>query len=115
MSELSAESVPIGSRLCRSWILLFGVLPVDYDDLTFEAFDAERRCFLERSSMFSLREWTHERLVDEHSEGSTVTDRLSWVARVPVPDRAVAAVVGAVFRHRHRRLAAYWDAQSLRG
>lgn len=29
-----AGGVVLGERLCRSWILLFGVLPFDYDDIT---------------------------------------------------------------------------------
>jgi hypothetical protein len=34
-SRLDPEVVPIGTRAFRSWLLLFGLVPVDYDDLTF--------------------------------------------------------------------------------
>jgi O-succinylbenzoic acid--CoA ligase len=27
-------AVDVGQRVCRSWVLLFGLLPVDYDDIT---------------------------------------------------------------------------------
>jgi len=34
LTELDPAEVPIGRRLFRSWILLFCVLPIDYDDIT---------------------------------------------------------------------------------
>src|SRR6187402_1000221 len=43
-------------RLGRSWILLFGILPVDYDDLGLERIEPGRG-FLERSTMLSQRLW----------------------------------------------------------
>ena len=43
-------TVPIGRRWFRSRLLLFGVLPVEYDDLVFTAIEPGRR-FHERSSM----------------------------------------------------------------
>jgi ligand-binding SRPBCC domain-containing protein len=104
------DDVDIGEPLGRSWILLFGVLPVDYDDLRLAELEPGRR-FLERSSMLSMRVWQHERMVepaDEHS--CTLTDRLSFELRrplawIPGSDRVAAAIVRFLFRHRHRRLA----------
>jgi ligand-binding SRPBCC domain-containing protein len=107
------EDVPTGERLGRSWILLGGVLPVDYDDLCLVEVEPGRR-FQERSSMAALRIWTHERVVEPAGDGGcTVTDRLGWEPRaalawVPGADRIIARIVGALFRHRHRRLARYW-------
>jgi len=34
VDTLSPDDVVPGARLFRSWVLLFGFLPVDYDDLT---------------------------------------------------------------------------------
>jgi hypothetical protein len=34
IARLDLESVDLGRRLGRCWMLLFGVLPVDWDDLT---------------------------------------------------------------------------------
>ena len=47
-------------RLFRSWILLAGIIPVEYDDIVFEEVEPGHR-FQERSSMFTLRVWEHER------------------------------------------------------
>jgi hypothetical protein len=46
-------------RAFRSWIFALGVVPIDYDDLTFVELEWGRR-FLERSPMLTQREWQHE-------------------------------------------------------
>jgi len=51
LEALDLDRVEPG-RLGRSWILLFGVLPVDYDDLRLERIEPGRG-FLERSTMLS--------------------------------------------------------------
>jgi ligand-binding SRPBCC domain-containing protein len=98
--ELSEDTVVLGERLFRSWILLLGLLPVDYDDITLVELEPGRR-FLERSPMLSMRSWQHERVVEPDGDGCTVTDRLEFEPRLPLP---AAPVVRALFRHRHRRL-----------
>jgi hypothetical protein len=91
----------VGERLCRSWILLFGVLPVDYDDITVVELDPPHG-FLERSPMLSNRLWEHRRTIEPAGPGRcTVTDAIRWEPRVPLP---VAPVYRAVFALRHRRL-----------
>jgi hypothetical protein len=91
-------------RLGRSWILLFGVLPVDYDDLGLERIDPGRG-FLERSTMLSQRLWEHERTIEPLADGGcTVSDRVAWEPRLPLPGRLLRPLFGAFFRHRHRRL-----------
>ncbi len=47
------DTVPVGEPLGRAWILLFGLLPVDYDDLTLAERGPGLR-FLESSSMLTL-------------------------------------------------------------
>jgi hypothetical protein len=111
------DDVPVGERLGRSWILLGGVVPVDYDDLCLVELEPGRR-FKESSAMGSLRVWTHERTVEAVGERvCTITDRLGWepravLARVPGSDRLVAGIVGWLFRHRHDRLARHWASAS---
>jgi hypothetical protein len=113
MAGATIEDVPLGETLGRSWILLGGLLPVDYDDLCLVEIEPGRR-FQERSRTSSLAVWTHERIVEPAGESAcTVTDRLAWElkpipARVPGSARLVAAIVGFLFRHRHRRLARHW-------
>ena len=97
-----ADVVP-GERLFRSRLLLLGVLPIDFDDLTFVRVD-EGRGFLERSPMLSARVWEHSRVIEPLDAGCRVTDRVRFVPRVRLAAPLQRAIVGAVFRHRHRRL-----------
>jgi ligand-binding SRPBCC domain-containing protein len=95
--------VQIGRRICRSWVLLFGVLPVDYDDITLVRLEAPS-AFLERSPMLSQHVWEHERTLEEVPEGCVLTDRITYAPRLPAPDALLRSTYAAVFRHRHRRL-----------
>ena len=109
-AELSADAVPLGRRWFRSWILLFGVLPFDYDDLCVDRLDPGRG-FLERSKMLSAPRWEHERTLEPLSGRRTrVTDRVVFVPRVGATSRLHRAVIAATFRHRHRRLRAHFGA-----
>ncbi|HEY8002450.1 MAG: hypothetical protein ACHQJ5_00765 [Vicinamibacteria bacterium] len=104
------DDVEVGVPLGRSWILLGGVLPLDYDDLCLAELEPGRR-FLERSKTLTFAVWQHERTVEAEGEGRCrVTDRLGFelkrgVAWIPGLARLASAVVGFLFRHRHRRLA----------
>ena len=95
--------------LGRSWILLFGVLPVDFDDIAIAELDPGRR-FLERSRTLAFGLWQHEREVEPLGPASCrVSDRLGFelrapLARVPGVAALARAIVGALFGHRHRRL-----------
>lgn len=96
--------VPAG----RSWLLLGGLIPVEYDDLCLV--EVEPRRFLERSRMLTIDPWEHERSVVAAGSGSLLRDRLRFelrrpLALLPGSDRLTRATVGAIFRHRHRRLA----------
>ncbi|HWG09107.1 MAG TPA: hypothetical protein VN672_08875 [Solirubrobacteraceae bacterium] len=103
-AELSPEAVPLGRRWFRSWILLFGVVPFDYDDLCVERLDPGEG-FLERSTMLSARTWEHERTLVPLDGGRTrLTDRVAFVPRLPGIAAVHRAVIAAIFRHRHRRL-----------
>jgi ligand-binding SRPBCC domain-containing protein len=106
------SEVPLGEPLGRSWILLFGLVPVDYDDLGLAERGPGFR-FLERSTMLTMSSWEHERSVRPVGEGCEVTDRLTFRLRRPlaaVPGFAglARAIVARLFAHRHRRLARYW-------
>ena len=80
--ELSPDTVPIGRRWFRSWILLFGVLPFDYDDLCLERIEPGRG-FLERSTMLSATTWEHERALEQLGPDRTLLrDRVSFNPRI---------------------------------
>ena len=102
VADLTAAWQP-GKRLFRSWILLAGVVPVEYDDLALEAVEPGRR-FLERSTLLTQRVWEHERRIEPAAPGCRLTDRIRFTPRWAVLSAAHGAVFEAVFRWRHRRL-----------
>jgi hypothetical protein len=107
--DLNIDDVPLHEVLGRSWVKLFGVIPVDYDDLKLVEREPGRR-FQEDSRLFSLEMWKHERVVEPVGESAcTVTDTLRFrprrpLAWMPGSNGFVAAIIRALFRHRHRRL-----------
>jgi ligand-binding SRPBCC domain-containing protein len=101
--SLDAASVPLGRRIFRSWILAGGLVPIDYDDVTFIELEPGRR-FLERSPMLSQRQWQHERVVEPLDGGSIVTDRVRFVPRVAALAPLFLLVFRLAFRLRHRNL-----------
>jgi hypothetical protein len=102
--RLDAADVPLGRVWLRSRLLLGGRIPVGRSDLTLLRVDATG--FLERSPMTGMALWEHERTLEPHAGGCLVRDRLRARTRVPLPAALVGLVVGTLFRHRHRRLAA---------
>ncbi|MGN0039686.1 hypothetical protein [Rhodococcus sp. (in: high G+C Gram-positive bacteria)] len=110
---LSIDEVPVGVRLGRAPLLLFGILPVEFDDLTVAAVEPGRR-FHEKSSMVLLRRWEHERELQPLPSGGTrVHDRLTFelrapLSRVPIVVAVAHRVIAGLFAHRHRRLARYF-------
>ena len=99
------QPVPLGERLFRSWILFFGVLPVDYDDIVLVRVDSGRG-FREESTTAMARSWIHERTIEATPGGCRITDQVELVPRPFVPGLLLGRVVGALFAHRHRRLRA---------
>jgi hypothetical protein len=102
------EPGPLG----RSWILLFGLLPVDYDQIGLARIEPGRG-FLERSTMLSQRLWEHERTIEAGGEGTTIVDRIAWEPRLPLPGRLLRPLFAAFFRHRHRRLQRHFGGAPL--
>jgi hypothetical protein len=111
LDSLDLQNLQPG-RLGRSWILLFGIVPFDYDDIGLAWIEAERG-FLERSTMLSQRFWEHERTLQVDGESTVIEDRLAWEARVPVPGRLLRPLVAAIFRHRHRQLQRHFGGTPL--
>jgi ligand-binding SRPBCC domain-containing protein len=109
-SSLDPESVELGEPLGRSWVLLFGVLPFEYDDITLIELEPGRR-FLERSSTLSQRRWQHERIIEPIDGGSRVTDRIRIEPRLGLPAAPLRPVFRSLFRHRQRRLRDWFAGQ----
>jgi len=101
---LDPETVVLGERIGRSWILLFGLVPFDYDDLTLVRLEPGRG-FLERSTMLSQRLWEHERTIAPDGRGGCrIADRVCWQPRLGFPARPLRPAIAWFFRHRHKRL-----------
>jgi ligand-binding SRPBCC domain-containing protein len=106
---IDAATIALGEPLGRSWILLFGFIPVDYDDISLTSID-EGKGFLEESKMFSQRYWRHERTLEAQDDGGTVvTDRVAWEPRLRVPASWQRPLFRFIFRHRHKRLRRHFN------
>ncbi len=105
---LEAAPQVLHRPLGKAWLLLFGVIPVDFDDMMLVGFEPGRS-FHEVSRMALLPTWEHQRSVTPDGDAACVVeDRLTFeprLARLLGVRRLAAAVVGALFSHRHRRLA----------
>jgi hypothetical protein len=72
---------------------------------------APGRGYLAPSTLLSLRLWSHARtFAPRPGGGCTVSDRIAWEPRPPLPGRWLRPLFGAVFRHRHRRLRRHFGA-----
>lgn len=104
LAGASIADVELGRPAGRAWILLGGLVPVEYDDLVITELEAPRH-FQERSRLGSCRVWEHRRELESLPDGATrVTDTLRAVPRALLPRPLVRTIVGALFTHRHRRL-----------
>jgi ligand-binding SRPBCC domain-containing protein len=103
VDRLDAELGELGEPVFRSWVLLFGLLPVEYDDITIVRLDPGRG-FLERSRMATQRVWEHERRIEPHGGACVLVDRVCHEPRLPFAERLQTALFRRVFHHRHRRL-----------
>ncbi len=97
------DEAPIGVPLFRSWILLFGILPIDYDDITLVKVEPGKG-FHESSRLLTARRWQHERTIDPVPEGSVLTDRIRFEPRLRAAGPLLHRIIRLVFAHRHRRL-----------
>jgi hypothetical protein len=102
-TRLDPATVPLGRRAFRSWLLLFGVFPFDYDDLCLVRIEPGRG-FLESSTMLSQRRWVHERTLEDVPDGCRVRDRITFEPRLPFGGAAFRVVFRLAFRYRHHRL-----------
>ncbi|MBH0118496.1 hypothetical protein I0Q12_02650 [Rhodococcus sp. CX] len=113
MRGTTVDRVPVGEPLGKAPLLLFGVLPVDYDALTIAELEPGRR-FHEKSTMLTMHRWEHERTLTAAGPGRTrVHDRLTMelrapLARLPYGHELARRIVTGLFEHRHRRLARHF-------
>lgn len=110
----SIGDVSPGTHVGKSLLLLFGVIPFGYDDITIAQIQPGRM-FREESAMTGMRTWIHLRTLEPVGERTMVTDAITVVPRLPIPGlgRLLGAVIGAFFWHRHRRLKGYFASSEI--
>ena len=94
---------PEGQRLFRSWILLFGVLPVDLHALYLHRITPGVG-FEERSRSAMNRRWDHTRRTEPTPRGSRLIDRVEYESRLPLTGALFLPIYKAIFASRHRYL-----------
>ena len=102
--RISKELVNVHQKpLFRSWLLLFGILPIEYDDINLKSV-LEGQSFSERSEMALMSEWHHDRFLETDAAGTVVTDNLAFSPRFGMIGWLLVMIVKCLFQHRHRRL-----------
>ena len=99
--SLNDVQVRPGVRMFRSYVFLFGVLPIDYSDITLMELTPGQG-FIEQSPMGSMKLWRHERRIVPSTSNPTaalLVDQLTFQPRMA--KRLVGWFIRRVFIHRH--------------
>ena len=100
--SLSDIQITPGTRMFRSYVFLFGLLPVDYSDMTLLELNPGHG-FIEQSPMGSMKLWRHERQIAPCPSDSSMVvfvDQLTFQPRMA--GRFVGWFIRRVFIHRHK-------------
>lgn len=105
----SIGDVSPGTHIGKSLLLLLGLIPFGFDDITIAAIEPGRM-FREESAMTGMRTWIHHRTLEPVGGKTVVTDAITLTPTLPIPvvTRLLTLVLGAFFTHRHRRLQQYF-------
>jgi ligand-binding SRPBCC domain-containing protein len=98
--RLTPAAFPPGRTAFRSWLLLFGLLPIDFDDIALVELEPGRG-FSEVSRTLNLREWRHRRSIAPAPGGCEVRDDIGLVPYWRPAGPVLAWVYRVVFRWRH--------------
>ena len=104
--SLSDVEFKPGARMFRSFVFLFGFLPIDYSDMTLLELEVGLG-FVEQSPMRSMQLWRHERRIlpcADDPDALFLVDQLRFRPRVATP--LVRWFIARVFAHRHAILSA---------
>ena len=101
VQRLTDIDIVPGQPMFISWMLLFGVLPVDRSTMTLVEIE-NGSGFVEASPMRSMRTWRHERRIEAAERGCAIIDRLTFEPRFAAP--LVTWFVRRFFAHRHAML-----------
>lgn len=98
---------PTGKVLFSSWVLLFGIFPIDRHTFFFQSIDRQRG-FAEASSSLINKLWHHRRDIARNGGSCRVTDTIEFQCRLPVLAYVLAPVYRFIFKHRHQVLRSYY-------
>lgn len=108
--EWSSKAIfewPTGKVLFSSWILLFGIFPVDRHKFFLQSVDRETG-FAEDSCSLTNKSWRHRRRIDRTGAFCWVTDTVEFRGRLPFLAIILAPVYRFIFKHRHKVLRSYY-------
>ncbi|MCK5050263.1 MAG: hypothetical protein KAS53_00895 [Candidatus Cloacimonetes bacterium] len=103
MNRFDPEMTPIGKLVFRSTILVFGLIPIDYYNLSFVKIDSPTQ-FHEQSSSIGFKKWTHIRTLETVERGCRLTDKVEYEPRIPILGGALHPVFLGLFKHRQKYL-----------
>ena len=97
LADLNFKS---GRRLFRSYLLLFGFLPIDYSDLTLVEFNSDG--FIEQSPMGFIKFWRHERFLEVRESNPSQVFLVDKLTFEPLIAQNFAKwFTRKLFEHRH--------------
>jgi len=99
---------PVGRVLFSSWILLFGVLPIDRHTFFLQSTDRQQGFEEESRSLINNR-WHHCRTIECNSASCRVTDVVEFQCRLPVLAHLLLPLYRLVFQHRHQVLKSHYN------
>ena len=98
-----------GTPLFRSVIFALWVFPIDVHSFYMESVSAHG--FEERSSSWMNSLWEHKRTVAPDGASCKIHDVVEFTPRIRIIGGLAALIYQTVFRHRHKRLKARFDAK----
>jgi ligand-binding SRPBCC domain-containing protein len=102
--SLNDVNIKLGVRMFRSYVFLFGVMPIDYSDMTLVELNIGVG-FIEQSPMGSMKLWRHERRIlpcPSDPDAVLLVDQLTFQPRMA--KRLVGWFIRRFFIHRHEVL-----------
>ena len=96
-----APDVPLGVPLFRSFVSLWGIVPLDLHEFALVSIQPGEG-FHESSRSVLERRWVHRRTLVDAPGGIELTDELEFEPRLA--GVVVARVIARTFRRRHERL-----------
>ena len=102
-AERGLLGLPQRQQLFKSWILLFGIIPIDRHSFYLDTIYPEEG-FSESSSSAINASWCHVRKITPQSTGCCVIDTVSYKSRLPFVDVILKPAYKLVFWRRHQNL-----------